>query len=715
MTWQRRARLIVAVFLLVFAVVLYFAIGRRQNPVTPLATPRTDPEAIAETKPGTLTLANGETISFEHALTYADGRSRFRVVTVRIPEQNGRTVSVTAREALQRTDGSRIGQIQAKGDVVLTTSDGLRVTATEAEYDESTGVVRAPGRAEFQSDRLSGSGVGAIYDVKADALSLLSQAQIAVAPGAGGGENLAATAGTANLARRDHLLRFEKDVRIERTDRIVEAAQATFHLTEDDSRLTFVDLRGGARVAGRESAGVQAGAVALMQATDMDLHYAEDGRTLRQAALRGGAVIELAGETGGAGRRIRAPRLDAELGPDGATITRLTGRETVVLQLPASAQGPAQIIRAAALDAQGTERDGLKSARFTGAVEFREGRAATKTTAAFERVARSPVLDVTLRPQMGGVASARFTGGAVFTDGSWRGEAAEARYDPEQGVLALAAETPPSLPRVADDRVTVDASAIELALNARRIVAEGRVQSVFRPAATNQSAPTADLTRLPSMFDGKQPVYVTGAKLVYDGQASVATYSGGARLWQGDSLIVGETITLDDQRGNLTASGQVRSTLLIGGPRAAGAAGSSGRTTGEGAEMQYDEAARRAVYSGAPARVNGAQGDLKAGRIELLLNDAARELVRVEAYEEVTAHIEGGYIATGARLTYFADGQRYHMQGKPVRILEEKPRGCQETLGTVLTFTRSTDTISVDGTDGNRSRTRPVPCAERRH
>lgn len=713
MTWQRRARLIVAVFLLVFAVVLYLAIGTRPDPVAPAPTPRTDPAALTETAAGTLTFLNGETIAFEHALSYADGRSSLRGVIARIPQQDGRTVTVTAREALQRTSGSRFGQILAKGDVEVTTSDGLHVTTAEADYDETTALVRAPGRVEFQSGRLSGSGVGATYDAGADRLSLLSQAQVAVAPDASGGENLAVTAGSAHLARREHLLGFEEDVRIERTDRVIEAAQATLHLTDDDSRLTVAELRGGARVARPEGTGTQPGALALMQATDMDLHYAEDGRTLRQTALREDAAIELAGDAGGAERRIRAGRLDVDLGPDGATVTRLAGWDGVRLDLPAPAGGPTQTILASALDAQGSERDGLSTARFVGSVEFRESSGATKTTAAYERVARSPALALELRPQMGGVASARFSGGVRFTDGAWQAEAPEASYDPERGVLTLAGAKAPPLPRIADDRITVDATAVELALTMRRVVAEGRVQSVFHPAAKDRPLATSDATRVPAMLDDTQPVYVTGEKLVYDGQASVATYSGGARLWQGDSLIVGETITVDDRRGNLTASGQVRSTLLIGDARRAASA--PGRTTGEGAELQYDDTGRRAVYVGEPAHVNGPQGDLKAGRIELLLAEHGRELARVEAYEEITVHIEGGYTARGTRLTYFTESQRYHMQGQPVRILEEKRQGCRETIGVVLTFTRSTDTINVDGTDGNRSRTRPVPCAERRH
>jgi lipopolysaccharide export system protein LptA len=75
--------------------------------------------------------------------------------------------------------------------------------------------------------------------------------------------------------------------------------------------------------------------------------------------------------------------------------------------------------------------------------------------------------------------------------------------------------------------------------------------------------------------------------------------------------------------------------------------------------------------------------------------------------------MQGGQRAWGTRLTYFGADERYVMSGRPVKILETVEGGCRETLGASLTFIRSTDTISVVGTEGNRSRTTPGTCAER--
>jgi lipopolysaccharide export system protein LptA len=134
---------------------------------------------------------------------------------------------------------------------------------------------------------------------------------------------------------------------------------------------------------------------------------------------------------------------------------------------------------------------------------------------------------------------------------------------------------------------------------------------------------------------------------------------------------------------------------------------------GTAEEFVYTDDARRATYT-TKAHLTGPQGDLTAKRIELFLNEDGRTLNRAEAYDDVVARLEGGQQAYGARLTYFAADERYVMTGTPVKILEIVEGGCRETLGASLTFIRSTDTISVVGTEGNRSRTMPGRCAESR-
>jgi LPS export ABC transporter protein LptC/lipopolysaccharide transport protein LptA len=709
MTWQRRLRLLVAVFLAAFAIVLYFNFRRREPPPTAANLAPIDPKAIAETTPGTLTLAGGETIAFERALTYTDGRTVLQRVEVKMRDEKGRPVTITADQAEQRAPGGvKIGQLSLTGNLRATINDGLHVTTDTADYEADTGILRAPGRVEFEDARLKGSGVGATYDRSQELLRLLDQVHVTVAPDQRGQDAMQVTAGAAGLARRDHEVRLEQIVHIVRSDRIIDSAEATLHLSDDSSTLTSATLRGGARMMRPAEATKEGGTPSLMQAADMDLVYGKDGRTLQRAVLTGDALVEFTEEGAAGGRRIQATRLELELAADGTSVTRLIGRDGVSLELPAADDEPAVSIGARTLDARGQEGRGLQTAHFAGGAEFRESAATTKTAAAFERVARSTALDVTLLPKLAGVGSVRFQGNVTFTDGTWRATAPAARHDPGRGVLALARSDAGALPTVANDHVRVTADAIELTLAVQRIVADGRVQSLFRPAGGDRPAAGEGAPRLPALLDSTEPVYVTAAKLTYDGQGSVATYGGGGRLWQGDSVISGDTITLDEQRGNLTASGDVRCRLMLGETRAG-----ANRSDGDSQELQYDDSARRVVYRG-KAHVNGSQGDLHADRIELYLSEAGRELSRVEAYERVVVQFEGGFTGSGSRLTYFADTERYHLQGQPVTILEEKSQACRETTGAALTFTRSTDTIAVVGTDGNRTRTKPVPCAERR-
>ena len=68
-------------------------------------------------------------------------------------------------------------------------------------------------------------------------------------------------------------------------------------------------------------------------------------------------------------------------------------------------------------------------------------------------------------------------------------------------------------------------------------------------------------------------------------------------------------------------------------------------------------------------------------------------------------------VATGDRLTYFAEDQRYVMNGiatVPVTIVEE----CRQTSGRVVTFFKSAGRVIVDGSEEVRTQsTRDGPCA----
>jgi lipopolysaccharide export system protein LptA len=361
--------------------------------------------------------------------------------------------------------------------------------------------------------------------------------------------------------------------------------------------------------------------------------------------------------------------------------------------------------------------------------------------------------------------------------------AAEAQYDPAAGTLRLAGTDAGGSPRVADAQIDIDAQAIDVTLQGRNMAARGNVQTVLRTGAT----PAGGATRLPGLLQQGQPANVSGNTLDYQGSAQKAIYKGNAVLWQGETAIRADTITLDQARGDLLASGNARSNLML----------ENGTSIGRAVDIRYDDATRTVTYvsppppqpaapvvaatsapvattpgapvppvtgaavtppaagtatpkpvapapAGAgtpvappiaapgtvaplapgtvaplapgtvaplfpPSQLSGPQGDLRATRLEVVLARAGSRAERLEAYGAVVMRLDTR-VATGDRLTYFADEERYVVTGLPtvnVKIVED----CRETSGRTVTFFKSTERIIVDGNEQVRTQSkRGGPC-----
>jgi lipopolysaccharide export system protein LptA len=307
------------------------------------------------------------------------------------------------------------------------------------------------------------------------------------------------------------------------------------------------------------------------------------------------------------------------------------------------------------------------------------------------------------------------------------------------------------------------------------MVASGTVKTVLRQQRTTPSrtaqpaaAGAAPNGRLPSLLEPGNPVNVNANGLDYQDAAGKAVYSGAAALWQGETAIRGDRLTLDRTRGDFIAFGAARSNIVL----------DTGVSVGRALEIRYDDAERRITYIGeapmpgrgaaptaapaasapagrgipavatpappastarggspvapavpqaagrgvppvapvappapVPAQVSGPQGDLRARRIELVLAATESRLDRLEAYTEVNARLDSR-VATGDRLTYHAADERYVMTGiatVPVRIVEQ----CRETRGRTVTFFKSADRIIVDGNEEVRTQSsRSGPCPQ---
>src|SRR3982751_2322977 len=291
MRWQRRLRAVIAVIVVVFAGVLVVSLrkGRPTNTPPPPVQKR-DPKTISEGGAGTFTReTQGKTafsIKFGNQLTYEDGRSKFGGgVSVVLPDKNGRQITVQSRDAevtppADQKEGA-VGNALFSGGVTLTTSDGVTLTSATATYSNTEQTARMPGPVKFTKGRMTGSGVGATYDQGRNVLWLLDQAKVDVTPDKTGAGAVHVVAKTAGMARNEHYMKFQGDARLQGEAHVASGDDVAAFLTEDDERMTRMELRGNSRIAGTPgSSGAQD-----MRARDIDLAYAADGRTLQSARL----------------------------------------------------------------------------------------------------------------------------------------------------------------------------------------------------------------------------------------------------------------------------------------------------------------------------------------------------------------------------------------------------------------------------------------------
>jgi LPS export ABC transporter protein LptC len=706
MTWQKWARFLVAAIGITAAVVVYATMGERAklSPATPPA--RIDPKAVIESSGNVVQQVRGTKqdylIEAERQLTYAGGATRLVGVKITVRNRGGRDYVVTGREAQA---GENQKELQLGGGVQLTASDGFTVRTDAATFNQDTGVMLASGAVTFERDRMNGSGTGMSYDKNADVLSLADQSHVSLRDEQGN-VTMEFTSGKSIFDRMAHTLALDGDVHAIKGEQVIDAMQTLARLTTDEQHISDIELRGNARVVGGGSG------VDSMSARDMNLHYAADGESLEHAQLMGGGAVALTGTNGSAGRQFFGDALDVQLSPDGA-LTKVVGRDNVRLDLPASADTPARSIKARAIDADGAPGRGLTSAKFTDNVEYRE----EATASVPARLARSRALTVVLMNDA--IGSAVFGGAVRFEEQGLQAASGEARYDPAKGSLRLSGAENGVLPRVSDERVTIDATTIDVGLEGRQMRASGSVRTLLRANASK----TSDSTKLPGLMKQDQPANVNADTLDYRGSGQ-ATYSGDATMWQGETAVRADTLTIDQSKGDFVASGNARSTIAL----------DTGNSVAHADEITYADASHTIVYTSsratrasstpaataalptaakpsaaaappqAPTQLSGPQGDLRADRIELRLAAQGGHLDRLEAYTNVSLKLDTRS-ATGERLTYFADEERYVMSGagtKSVKVIE----ACRETTGRTLTFFKSTDRIIVDGNEEQRTQTR---------
>jgi lipopolysaccharide export system protein LptA len=723
MSWQRRTRIGLAIFGAAVATVVYLSIGERRAPVAPVQVPRIDPNSQVEVEQGEAQRLRATvrdfSIKFARSLAYGDGSQKMFEVQITVNKADGRTYVVTADEAIAGKDQR---ERQLTGHVVVKVSDGFELTTDRATHNQDDSIVRAPGAVAFSKGHMTGSGGDATYDQTRDILTIAEQAKVNMSDEKGQ-PTTDFNAGTAVLDRQQNTLTLDGQAHVLRNQQVIDADHVLTRLSDDEQIVQYIELRNNARVTGGTS-------IDSMSARDIDMDYSDDGRALERVTLNGGAGVAMKGSSG-TGRQIVGEALDVRLAPDG-TIIALIGRDKVRLDLPASGDTPAGSIRADALEGTGEAGRGLTTTEFRGKVEYREA----GKRGGMDRVVRAQSLTAMLADDA--ISDATFKERVTFEDQGLSARAAEISYQPKQNKIVLRGTDAGGPPHVSVDQISIDARTIDVGLEGRRITAT-EVKTTLAPQKNAQArnSSTSGIA-IPGLLKQDQAANINANALDYRGEDGQAVYRGGATLWQGSTTIRADAISLDQQKSNLVATGSAKSTLEL----------DTGLSSGSGNEIRYDDQKRLVTYSGAPlppttergtgsagarsgapsdtqravpvrdAQLSGPQGDLRGERIEIALAKEGNKVERLEGYTGVTLKLDKR-TAVGSRLTYYASEERYVMSAAgttrvTVTDVQTAPSGavtCRETVGRTLTFYKSTDTISVDGNDQNRTETQVKACA----
>ena len=729
MSWQKPARIAVAIVGLTSAAGVYFVMGERR--VAPPAAPieARDPEAIVEISGAILKNFPGveKDFQFEGRISYyPDGTKRLteehgKPVRISVHRRDGRTFTVTGKEAEFSKDEN---VVEMTGSPVrLEANDGFWLETERATVSRLDQITHIPGTATFGKGRMTGSGTGFNYDDSTQILLIARQARVRTVDDRGRLVTDLASS-SAMLDRLQHRLTLDTGVHVIREDQIIDTDHASGHLSDSNDIVTLIELFGNSRVSGGAS-------IDEMKARDITLDYTDDGKTLEASKLAGEASVAMKGTGEGPGRRIEGEVVDVTLAPDG-TLTSVTARpgqgRHVQLDLPATADSPAKTITAQTLDGTGQPGKGLTHVVLERDVLYSEGPLRSGTAAADKqtgmRTARSQRLEASLADDA--VTEATFSGETTFEEAGLKACAARAGYNPRKGTLALSGATRAGAPMVADEQLAIEAMTIDVALETRKMTALGsqtqNLTTFMRSSKVQRCRPSTErpasqrgANNVPRLLksDTATTIIVSAEepagrapRLEYDSEKGVAVYTGGrATLTQEDTSIVANRLVLDQNTADLTATGTAITRMRI----------DDKMNEGRGHEVRYLDKTRELTYSSQP-KTPGAEvslrspgeSTLRAGNIVIILAAKENKAETVRARGNVRL-LDGPQNVTGTSLDYTASNEQFVVRGergKPAAAASLEDGKCRNSVADSIRFHKGSSNVELRG-GPSRSTTAP--------
>jgi lipopolysaccharide export system protein LptA len=287
-------------------------------------------------------------------------------------------------------------------------------------------------------------------------------------------------------------------------------------------------------------------------------------------------------------------------------------------------------------------------------------------------------------------------GNVRMESGSRRGEAARAVEVDARGVWLLTGDSDRSA-RVESAGSRLSADRIEIDRTRDQVRGEGKARAVFAPDRGR-----SDRT-VPFLGDPRQPTYGRGERVILDDANQTTSLSGSASLWQEESSLFADEITLSGRERTLTAAGNVRAVMAPGGTRSGGPASRDrAASVATAGRLVYRDNDRTARFEGGVTMTRGS-GWRAAGAASTIFLDKAGDVDCVEMSGSVQlADRAFGRSATAEKLIDYPKLGKTILWGSPARV---SGAGGNQVAGGILTIADRGRSVEVTAPEGGKTET----------
>jgi lipopolysaccharide export system protein LptA len=577
-------------------------------------------------------------------------------------------------------------------------------------FNQKTGNAHTANRVEFSIAQANGSALGADYTANSGTLKLLAQIELT----GNGPDTAQLTAQSASVDKNSRTITFFEP-HIERTAERFKSQKAVLFL-RDNNTADRIFASGNIYVesTGKEPASIQAG--------NMDLQLAHDGKTLSRAILSGGVTLNSRGDSiaDGTAQRVElnfagksvltsihadgdvklqeqqpsqksataqqfavaAPALDLTVADGRRLRQAMTIGPSQIVLLPAKAKRGQEIV----VDGGQFLGKFNASGQLTSLHGDQHTRVVSHDLGQPGRVSSSDMLDATMEPD-GGIKSFAQKGHLVYSDGTRKAWANEGRYTPADQLLVLTGS-----PRVADAGVTTTADTMKLNRATGEASATGDVKTTYSDLKAQAHG---------ALLASSSPIHVTAQNMTARNSPAIAVYTGNVRLWQDANVVQAPRVQFDRDHRDILASGSSAdpvSTVLV-------------QTDDKGKVMPVTITSPQLAYTSQDneiqlkggVTVKGADAVLRSEHMTLFLENQgesvgnqaglAGKVEKVVAQGGVVVRQEGRK-ATGSQLTYTPADGKFIITGNSPSIFDAEHG---KITGVSLTFFGRDDTVLVEG------------------